>query len=342
MVTRAWICALMLASGCDRWRGAEPIWTLEASRIGVPELKAPLVAGAGEHGDTFVVLSEAHLGGRDFPGATIVRVDTSGAIREAVSVDAGARSPITVAADSQGRVVAVWDNTNSAYIAAFDEAMTLRWDLVVTVAGRPLYYSGFAVGSDGSLAYIRMDSNGAIIVHSISNDGIPRWQVDVGFVSRIAVAETGDVLAYVSGRRVRLAAADGAVVEDVPHDQPDTVAPDGAAVTSNNVAYVTYYEPSAAVRWRHLVQGIGSCPFGGCGVSPSEHGSTLLLEPAGDVLALTFQTDVVRLDGGTGEQVGATAHCDEIAVADAAADGYIVIGPTCDVPLALAKYPLPD
>jgi catechol 2,3-dioxygenase-like lactoylglutathione lyase family enzyme len=350
-MVREVVAALALLAGCDRWSDAEPLWSVQATNRSSAALAPTMYATAGAGGETIAAVSNTKLGEIDLAEPYVVRFGSDGAILGVNAVpEVEVGIPLEIRIDASGHpTVLWWGGYDQYWIVAFDEALEERWRHLVEGQARStqIDHRAFAVGPGGEVAYSVRDQTGRVTMRYLDADGTERWTSSPGFLSYASIIEGGDVLVYVGGEfggnRVRYAAADGAILEEISHPEAWAVTTDGSAVSVELVAdVVRFHDATAAVRWQRQVDGLGRCAFGGCRPSALERSTLVSLSPSGDVLVERNQIEIVRLDRATGNVVGEDRHCDPVAVVGGDTASYVALGPTCDMGYAIARYALPE
>jgi len=339
---------LLLAAGCDRWSYPEPLWSIEIHNAAGTTAFAPsLMASVAPDGETRVAFADLSFDGQPLVGSHVARLDRDGQLRALAAVPGvPVGGVVTMGVDARGRMAAVWGSGATAVLTAFDEQLALRWQRLLpgSVHGSTYARGAFAVGPGGEVAVVAFEPTGATTLVYVGEDGVERWTRS-SRSERLAIAENGDVHAGEETRRLRLRAADGAIIDEQPLLGIRALSSTGIAVgvqAGIDGDELTVYEASGALRWRQSIVGIGYCPFGGCVPESPRGGATIVIGPTEDILAQLHQTDEQRLSRASGDLEGVDVHCGSPAIVDVDEIGYVAYGPSCPSGLTLAKYPLPD
>lgn len=334
----------LFASACGGGSTCEEsgVWHVALSAVDAPPGAAGRV-GAAPDGSAVVAMG----GGFAFDGATvtspqIARISANGHVTTIVPVAVMANETAQGIGFVDDLTVIAWGALGGDRIAitAHGADLAPRWS--ASIPGIP-GSSHVDVGPNGVTAIGAASSSGAML-HTLDRDGVPGWAVPLnGGIFRVAVATNGDVFAFVfSGstgmHRRRYAAADGALLEDVPvaitlEGNPGNLTPqvaerDGGFVTAGSVdngssARIARYAVDGALRWERVITNHNI----------ANSADRAIVSDTGDVLARTSTGDdpdtrfqLLRFDGATGATIADLPLCADFVVTNADATGYLGFG----------------
>ncbi|MCE9580289.1 MAG: hypothetical protein K8W52_44640 [Deltaproteobacteria bacterium] len=314
------IAVATICAGCDRWQSCDgslawaiPVWRVydsgptnegaEAQAIVAPDRSLVIVFtepfGRVQYGDT--VLDQRPYLSRVGTDGTIVAL-------EAADRSAGASA---IGIDDQGRPVTATEDGAGYRLDGYDPQLHIRWETRVP------RISTITVGANGDVAYVEPGGSpsAASVLHDLDASGVQQWQRDLdGYPAAVRFTPSRDVVVVFDDKIRRHAAADGAVVSEVPlcavgvalYPFPPVALPDGGViVTDVTRGIVERCDASGASIWRRQF---------------SDHLVASVLETVdGDLVATTSESAglgsanarVVRLDAATGAVRSEVAMCPE-------------------------------
>jgi hypothetical protein len=338
-----WLILVLAATvGCDRWATCEDhaAWSVGLYRGGTTEGAGAIVLPHPD-GSLFVVTVDAgdtELGGMLLNGPHLARIEADGQI-SGVAVAGGGAYAVGAAADDAGGGVVAWGQSN-ATLVGYGADLAPRWTVTSTGLG---YGIVLDAGPAGEAAFLAQDAGGQQhVLHYLAPDGHELWTADDGYVTKLRIADNGDLFVFRNDlTRARHAAATGAVIEVVPVSiQASVIARDGSYLAAGYArdgsprASFERYRADGSRVWARVfdVQGLGS----------------VIESSDGDVLAVTTQdlgsgrnrVELRQLAGDTGEDRAIVEACSFFELVAADPTGYVVRGITGSPSSGIARLPL--